>query len=93
MKKIVLIAGLLIIKIGVFAQAQYEITTDPKHPDVKIFRGIVNKYLIENESTFGWMKSAKVGYKPDTATINAFERNKNKFSNPFSLCFTSLLEM
>jgi thiol-disulfide isomerase/thioredoxin len=78
MKRIVLIAGLLIINIGVFAQAQYEVTTDPKHPEVKIFRGIVNKYLIENEATFTWMKSAKVGYKPDTATINAFERNKAK---------------
>jgi thiol-disulfide isomerase/thioredoxin len=78
MKKIVVIAVLFVLNIGVFAQAQYEITTDPKHPEVKIFRGIVNKYLIENESTFTWMKSAKVGYKPDTAIINAFERNKSK---------------
>jgi thiol-disulfide isomerase/thioredoxin len=60
----------------IFAQAQYEITPDPKHPEVKIFRGIVNKYLIENEPTFTWMKSSKAGYKPDTATLNALERNK-----------------
>jgi thiol-disulfide isomerase/thioredoxin len=78
MKKIFLIAGLFIVNIGVFAQAQYEITPDPKHPEVKVFRGIVNKYLIENEPTFGWMKSAKVGYKPDTTTLNAFERSKGK---------------
>jgi thiol-disulfide isomerase/thioredoxin len=78
MKKIVLIVGLFIISIGAFAQAQYEVTPDPNHPQVKIFRGIVNKYLIENEPTFTWMRSAKVGYKPDTATVNAFERNKSK---------------
>ncbi len=78
MKKIFFLANFFIANSVLFAQAQYEITTDPKHPEVKIFRGIVNKYLIENETTFNWMKSAKIGYKPDTATINAFERSKGK---------------
>jgi thiol-disulfide isomerase/thioredoxin len=78
MKKIFFITSFFITNSVAFAQAQYEITPDPKHPEVKIFRGIVNKYLIENEPTFNWMKSAKVGYKPDTATINAFERSKGK---------------
>ncbi|MBL0145819.1 MAG: thioredoxin family protein [Chitinophagaceae bacterium] len=78
MKKIFIIAFLFIVSYNSFAQAQYEVTLDPKHPEVKIFRGIVNKYLVENEASFAWFKTAKVGYKPDTATINAFERNKAK---------------
>ena len=78
MKKIIILLDLVSANVGAISQAQYEVTTDAKHPEVKIFRGIVNKYLIENENTFTWMRSAKVGYKPDTATVNAFERNKGK---------------
>jgi thiol-disulfide isomerase/thioredoxin len=78
MKLIISSFSFLLMSTFSFAQAQYEVTLDAKHPEVKIVRGIVNKYLIENEPTFNWMKSAKVGYKPDTATINAFERNKSK---------------
>ena len=83
MKKIIILLALVSANVGAISQAQYEVTTDAKHPEVKIFRGIVNKYLIENENTFTWMRSAKVGYKPDTSTVNAFERNKGN-----GLCYS-----
>ena len=68
----------MIVAYGSFAQAQYEVTPDPKHPEVKVLRGIVNKYMIQNDSSFNWYNSSKSYYKPDTATLNAFERAKDK---------------
>lgn len=62
-----------------FAQAQYEASQDlPNHPEVKIVRGLVNKYLIQNDTAFAWYNNSQKFYNPDTATINAFERAKGK---------------
>lgn len=73
--------GLLLcslISTSAFSQAQYELTPDPKHPAEHIMRGIVNKYLIQNDESYKWYTSSQAGYKPDTATLNAFERSKGK---------------
>jgi thiol-disulfide isomerase/thioredoxin len=65
---------------GLFAQAQYEASRDEKHPEMKVVRGLVNKYLIENDTAFNkWYKESQSYYKPDTATLNAFERTKGKY--------------
>jgi thiol-disulfide isomerase/thioredoxin len=72
---------LLVCSISIFkisAQAQYQLLYDAKHPNEKIFKGIINKYLLENEPSFTWMENGKKNYQPDTATIGAFERAKNK---------------
>jgi thiol-disulfide isomerase/thioredoxin len=78
MKRIFIIACLLIIYCVGFSQAQYEVSQDPKHPEVKVLRGIVNKYLIQNDTSFNWYNSSRSIYRPDTATLNAFERAKEK---------------
>lgn len=79
MKKIIIALVLINTAPGaVSAQAQYEISKDPKHPEQHIMRGIVNKYLVQNDSTYNWFNSSQNGYKPDTATLNAFERAKDK---------------
>ena len=62
-----------------FAQAQYEASQDPKHPEVKVVRGLVNKYLIQNDTAFKWYSPSQGYYKPDTATLNAFEKAKGKY--------------
>ena len=65
---------------GLIAQAQYEASRDEKHPEMKVVRGLVNKYLIENDTAFiKWYKESQSYYKPDTATLNAFERTKGKY--------------
>ncbi|MBS1509751.1 MAG: thioredoxin family protein [Bacteroidetes bacterium] len=62
-----------------FAQAQYEIAPDEQHPEQHVLRGMLNKYLIQNDSSYaGWYNSSSMIYKPDTAILSAFERNKNK---------------
>ena len=71
-----LISGLFIN--AAFSQAQYEITKDEKHPEQHILRGIINKYLVQNDDSYKWYVQSQNGYKPDTATLNAFERSKGK---------------
>jgi thiol-disulfide isomerase/thioredoxin len=66
------------LSISAFSQAQYEISPDEKHPEQHILRGIINKYLVQNDTTYNWYKSSAGYYKPDTATLSAFERSKNK---------------
>lgn len=65
--------------VNVFAQAQYEASQDPKHPEVKVVRGLINKYQLQNDTAFKWYSPSQGYYKPDTATINAFERAKGKY--------------
>lgn len=57
---------------------QYEVSQDPKHPGVKVLRGIINKYLLQNDSSFQWYKANQKFYGPDSSTLNALERTKGK---------------
>jgi thiol-disulfide isomerase/thioredoxin len=60
-----------------FSQAQYEIVKDEKHPEQAYLRGIINKYLIQNDSVYSkWYNSSMSYYKPDTATLAAFSGAK-----------------
>ena len=55
MKKYLLILLFLVsAATGLFAQAQYEASQDPKHPEVKVVRGLINKYQIQNDTAFKW---------------------------------------
>ena len=71
-----LVCSLFIV--NAYSQAQYEILKDEKHPEEHIFRGIINKYVVQNDTSYKWYNSSVNSYKPDTATISAFERNKTK---------------
>ena len=64
---------------ALFAQAQYEISKDEKHPEQYILRGIINKYLVQNDTAYKWYGQSQSYYNPDTATLNAFERSKGKY--------------
>ncbi|MFZ1454370.1 MAG: thioredoxin family protein [Ferruginibacter sp.] len=80
MKKYQLTFLLFTIATTGFAQAQYEATQDlPNHPNVKIVRGLINKFQIQNDTAFKWYGPNQGGYKADTATLNAFERAKGKY--------------
>jgi thiol-disulfide isomerase/thioredoxin len=60
------------------SQAQYQILKDEKHPEQHILRGIINKYLVQNDTSYKWYSSSAGSYKPDTATVTAFEKTKDK---------------
>ena len=62
-----------------YSQAQYEISKDEKHPEEYILRGIINKYLVQNDTAYSkWYGNSFNMYTPDTATLSAFERAKGK---------------
>jgi thiol-disulfide isomerase/thioredoxin len=64
--------------VNAYSQAQYQILKDEKHPEQHILRGIINKYLLQNDTTYKWYASNANGYKADTAIILAFEKIKDK---------------
>jgi len=69
----------MVFSVTAFSQAQYEILKDEKHPEQHMLRGIINKYVVQNDSSYSsWYKSSAGIYKADTATLNAFEKAKSK---------------
>jgi thiol-disulfide isomerase/thioredoxin len=78
MKSVITFLCCSIYCLTAFGQAQYEILKDEKHPEQHIMRGIINKYVVQNDSTYNWYNSSAGAYKADTATLNAFERAKAK---------------
>ena len=79
MKRILCVAVLLVFfSLPSLAQAQYEISRDPKHPEVTVLRGFINKYLVQNDTAFSWYSSNQKIYGPDSSVLNAFERTKGK---------------
>lgn len=67
-----------VFTVSAYSQAQYEILTDEKHPEQHMLRGIINKYLVQNDTSYRWYHSSQSSYRPDTAILSAFERTKNK---------------
>lgn len=60
-----------------YSQAQYEVLKDEKHPEAHILRGIINKYLVQNDTSYtAWYNNSFKMYQPDTAILTAFEKNK-----------------
>lgn len=60
-----------------FSQAQYQIVKDEKHPEQVYLVGIINKYLVQNDTAFSkWYNSSMSYYTPDTATLAAFGKAK-----------------
>lgn len=60
------------------AQSQYLILNDSAHNNSKIFKGIINKSDLTNESSFNWYAESKQIYSPDTSIVNALRNNANK---------------
>lgn len=78
MKFLATVLFCIVQSVNVFSQAQYEILKDENHPEQHILRGIINKYVVQNDNSYNWYNSSAASYKPDTATLSAFERAKNK---------------
>ncbi len=69
----------VVFSTSAFSQAQYEISKDEKHSDELILRGIINKYLVQNDTAYGkWYRTSYNMYTPDTAILSAFEKYKSK---------------
>ncbi len=60
------------------AQAQYEVSPDPKHPEVKVLRGILNKHLLETDTSFKWYAESRSYYHPDDSIVQIFRDSAAK---------------
>ena len=78
MKNLFFIPCFLFICFSVSGQSEFEVSRDPKHPEVKVLRGTINKYLIINDTSFKWYKTNQAGYLPDTSILNAFTKEATK---------------
>ena len=60
-----------------FSQAQYQIVKDENHPEQVYLVGIINKYLVQNDTVYSkWYNSSMSYYTPDTTTLATFEKAK-----------------
>src|ERR1700694_3313527 len=76
--KIILTIIFFVITVTVMAQTQYQSIVDEKHPETKILKGIITKDIIKNDTACKWYaENQKIYTHPDTAIVNAFERNKD----------------
>lgn len=58
-------------------KARYEVSNDQ---GVKILKGVINRRLIENDTSFRWFSENMRYGQTDPAAIESFRKNKNKFN-------------
>ncbi len=74
MKKLFLFLLLLTVAgSSLFAQNHFEISKDPEGSG-KIFKGIVPREALEQESSFEWMGNNRKGYNPNAVALNALKQ-------------------
>ena len=61
-----------------FAQTDYTISKEPGNPKMKMLTGIINKNLIEKDTSFKWYAPNKNTYAPDTAVVKSMVRAKKQ---------------
>ncbi len=77
MKRYSLIFLLIICKMDMQAQGQYEISTAKRHNQQKVLKGMINKYLVSNDTSFSWFAANQRYFTPDTSTLNTLEKVKS----------------
>lgn len=78
--KIYLTLLLVIFYSLAFAQDGYEVSMDTKHPNEKVLRGVINKYLLQNDTAFSkWYSLSQKEYMPDTSVLAVFRKDQVQF--------------
>ncbi|MBC7829853.1 MAG: thioredoxin family protein [Chitinophagaceae bacterium] len=70
----ILLAGALLISMFSLAQTQYEVSNDGQD---KILKGLINRELIANDTSFKWYKQNQAGYKPNEIALNALKEKSS----------------
>lgn len=66
----------MLLSATAFAQTQYEVITDPTHPEARILKGIISKQVIKADTSYKWyVDNQKYYSNPDTAFVGAMQRN------------------
>lgn len=64
--------GLLTLSLSSQAQGQYEVSKD--HDGGKILKGIINRDLLEKDSSFKWYPESLNNYIPNRPAVDAFKK-------------------
>ncbi|WP_276133009.1 thioredoxin family protein [Polluticoccus soli] len=78
MKKIFVIAALMMMNLTITAQDKYETTVDEKNGSV-VFRGNIGFDDLEHEKTFDWLQQGAQAYKTDAASIAFLKENISQY--------------
>ncbi len=63
------------------SKVSYETSRDTGHEgNAKILKGIINRQLLESDTAFKWFNDNFKNAQPDANAIEAFVKNKGKFS-------------
>ncbi|MCD6063356.1 MAG: hypothetical protein K0R82_1267 [Flavipsychrobacter sp.] len=78
MRKIFVIAALMMMNLTITAQDKYETTTDEKNGSV-VYRGNISFADLEQEKTFNWLRQGAQAYEPDAASIELLKENLSQY--------------
>jgi hypothetical protein len=77
MKKfLLLIVSITFLHFLVNAQTPYTISPDEKTGGLA-YKGVINKYTLQNNLTFNWYAANQSGYTPESKILTAFESAKS----------------
>ena len=79
MKKLIVVFASFMLVLTVHAQTTYEVLADSAQNNEKMLKGLITKEDLSAEPLYMWYgESQRIYSNPDTATVNALSRNKNK---------------
>lgn len=58
---------------------RYEVSYDTGHTNAKVFKGLLHRADIENDTSFAWFKQNIQLGKANAAAVDAFKKNGSKF--------------
>ena len=70
MKNLYLVVLTVLIGLTSFSQTHYEVTV--QGPD-KILKGVLNREIVQNDSTFKWFKTNQQAYTPNADAVTALK--------------------
>lgn len=75
----ILFAATLYTTAQTSSQTQYVIIADSAQENVKMLKGIIDKNVLENDTSFNWYADSRKIYKnPDADAVAAFKNNRDK---------------
>lgn len=74
-----LLAVLVVLTVSASAQTNYEISIDTNHTNARVYKGLISKSVISQDTTFHWLTANAKGYKPDSAIVAAVKNAKVKY--------------
>ncbi len=78
MNKLILCIICILSANATIGQTQYKVSYDSTRKNVKVLTGIIDKYLVLNDTAFTWYASNHKGYTlSDSSILKAFQKSKD----------------